>query len=397
VRTRLGLYAAADRAYRVVRRLRPDDPVGDARVILRIAWLQGYLERYANARRWVTRGLRRLEGVSGSAAAAQRAQLLACQARFAQEAGRAAVAMRWCRRTIDATVGATTASAVAMACEAGAEAEKILGWGHLYGGKLDAAASHLVRALSLYESVGDLSGQASVLNMMGASAYWRGEWVDALGLYERARDLVGRTGNAVMQAFCTNNIGEILCDQGRLDEADALFRQAVRVWQAAGHRSRVAYAKTNLARVALRAGRYADALARYEEAKAESIDVGADGDVLESDARIAECLVALGRWAQALALAETGLDHSRTFGAAPPQRALLHRVRGTALMRLGDLGAARASLEASLDAGRVRHDDYEIALTLQVMSDLAERELGERDIELDAESRSILDRLGVIA
>jgi tetratricopeptide (TPR) repeat protein len=200
-----------------------------------------------------------------------------------------------------------------------------------------------------------------------------------------------------MQAFCTNNIGEILCDQGRLDEADALFRQAVRVWQAAGHRSRVAYAKTNLARVALRAGRYADALARYEEAKAESIDVGADGDVLESDARIAECLVAHGRWAQALALAETGLDHSRTFGAAPPQRALLHRVRGTALMRLGDLGAARASLEASLDAGRVRHDDYEIALTLQVMSDLAERELGERDIELDAESRSILDRLGVIA
>jgi tetratricopeptide (TPR) repeat protein len=396
VRTRLGLYAAADRAYRAARRHLGADPVVDARLMLRIAWLQGYLERYANARRWVTRALRRLDGVAGAAAAGQRAQLLACQARFAQEAGRISAAMRWCRRTIEATAGATSEAALAMACEAGAEAQKILGWGHLYTGRLDEATPHLARALALYEAVDDLSGQASVLNMMGASAYWRGEWPEALGLYERARELVGRTGNAVMQAFCTNNIGEILCDQGRLDDAERLFRQAVRGWQAAGHRSRVAYAKTNLARVALRADRYADALALYEEAKAESLDVGADGDVLESDARIAECLLAQGLWAQALALAETGLDHARSLGDSPPQSALLHRVRGAALLYLGDLGGARASLEASLDAGRVRHADYEVALTLQVMADLSERENGERDIDLDAESRVILDRLGVV-
>lgn len=395
-RTRLGSYAAADRAYRHARRLLDGDPVGDARVMLRIAWLQGYLERYANARRWVSRAVKALDGVEGSAAAAQRAQLMAGQARFSQEAGRPLAAMRWCRRAIDAMSGVASAPHLAMACEAGAEAEKILGWGHLYGGRLDEATPHLERSLALYESIDDLSGQASVLNMMGASAYWRGEWVEALALYERARDLVGRTGNAVMQAFCTNNIGEILCDQGRLDDAERLFRQAVRVWQAAGHRSRVAYAKTNLARVALRAGRYADALALYEEAKAESLDVGADGDVLESDSRIAECLLALGLWGQALALAETGLDRSRSLGDAPPQNALLHRVRGAALMWLGELDAARASLEASLAAGRVRHADYEIALTLQVMADLAEREHGERDIDLDAESRSILDRLGVV-
>lgn len=396
VRTRLGLYAAADRAYRTARRLLGADPVTDARLMLRIAWLQGYVERYANARRWVTRALHRLDGVAGSAAAGQRAQLLACQARFSQEAGRLTAAMRWCRRTIAATSGATSEAALAMACEAGAEAEKILGWGHLYTGRLDEAAPHLTRALALYEAVDDLSGQASVLNMMGASAYWRGEWTVALSLYERARDLVGRTGNAVMQAFCTNNIGEILCDQGRLDDAERLFRQVVRVWQAAGHRSRVAYAKTNLARVALRANRYGDALALYEEAKAESLDIGADADVLESDARIAECLLAQGLWGQALALAETGLDHARSLGGSPPQSVLLLRVRGAALMRLGDVDGARASLEASLDAGRVRHADYEVALTLRVMAELAEQVDGERDIDLDAESRTIFERLGVI-
>jgi hypothetical protein len=64
-------------------------------------------------------------------------------------------------------------------------------------------------------------------------------------------------------------------------------------------------------------------------------------------------------------------------------------------MRLGDLDGARSSLQASLDSGRVRHADYEVALTLQVMADLSERERGARDVQLDLESRSILDRLGV--
>jgi tetratricopeptide (TPR) repeat protein len=390
VQTRLGAYVRADRSYRAARRLRRDDPIADAGLALRIAWLQGYLERYVNARRWVSRALRRLDGVAGVDADIQRAELLACQARFAQEAGSLRSAVRWCRRAIDAGDAAGADVAVA-------EAEKILGWANLYNGRNVEATPHLERALARFELLGDLSGQASVLNMMGASAYWLGDWSRALDLYSKARDLVGRTGNAVMQAFCTNNIGEILCDQGRLEEAERLFRQALRVWQAAGHRSRVAYAKTNLARVALRAERHSDALRLYEEALAESSDIGAHADVLESDARIAECLLGQGRWAQALALAESGLDDAQTLGGSPPQTVLLERVRGAALLQLGDVARARASLEASLAEGRVRHADYEIALTLQVMADLSEHEDGDRDIDLDAESRAIFARLGVVS
>ena len=64
-RGRTGSYLPAASAYRAARRLVRDDPVAEARLVLKLARVQGWSDRYATALRWITRGLHLLDGVEG--------------------------------------------------------------------------------------------------------------------------------------------------------------------------------------------------------------------------------------------------------------------------------------------------------------------------------------------
>ncbi len=65
-RNRSGEYTAAAAAYRAARRLIGDDTVSEARLMLKLARVQGWLDRYGNALRWISRGLRVLERSTGA-------------------------------------------------------------------------------------------------------------------------------------------------------------------------------------------------------------------------------------------------------------------------------------------------------------------------------------------
>jgi tetratricopeptide (TPR) repeat protein len=233
-------------------------------------------------------------------------------------------------------------------------------------GRLDDPANYR-RALTLFEELGDLPSQASVLNMMGGFAYETGRWNEALDLYGRAQETVQRTGNDVMDAFCRNNIGEIALEQGHLDEAADLFEMAGRMWRAAGYRSVAATAMCNFGRVARARGDFDEARGLFEAAQAEAQHVGGHAEVVEVASRLADCLFASGRTEEALTLAESSLLRSKAQGGVAPQVALLQRVRGLALWHRGEWAAAGEALHLSLDAARNRSADYEVALTLDAM------------------------------
>ncbi len=55
--------------------------------MLKLAQAQGWLDRYSNALRWITRALRILDGAEDPEAQRQRAQLLAWYGRFCQDRG----------------------------------------------------------------------------------------------------------------------------------------------------------------------------------------------------------------------------------------------------------------------------------------------------------------------
>jgi len=389
VRERLGEYARAGTAYRAARKLVPGDPVAEARLLLKQGWIPDRSGRFTEALRWIGRGLRRLEGVTGQAAARQRAQLTVWYAAERQAQGRHAEAIRWCRRAVAEAEAAGERDALA-------HAYYLLDWALVDVGKSEEAG-YSEAALSIYEELGDLSGQATVLNNMAGFAYLRGRWPEAMERYRRAREASTKAGDSVNAAVPAAGIAEILLEQGRLEEAEALLREALRVWRAAGHWWGIAYATLNLGRVAARAGDADRARSLLEEARDGFLRGGAASFALESDARLAEAWVLDGRGDEALPRVTELLEREVSEGGSATHGPFLQRIRGHALMQLRDLTGAREALEESLRLGRSGTAAHEVALTLLALADLASLEERPLPAGVEAEARETLHSLGIVS
>jgi len=388
VRDRMGAYREAAEAYQAVRRLVAGDPVAEARLMLKISWSQAWLSRYSNALRWITRGLQVLDDIESETASSQRAELMVAYARFLQEQGRHDRAIQWCKKSIAEAARSGNKKALA-------DAHRFLDWAHFdLGQRGDATSSR--EALRLYEEIGDLAGQDAVLNNMGIVAFWQNDWDEAVRLWRRAEEIADKIGNPVDAAYTMCNIAETLAEQGHLDEAETNLREAMRLWQGAGYRGGAAYAKIHLGRVAARSGRFDEAMRLLDEARKESRDVGSDVEVLEAEVRIAECHVLRAEPEAALESVRSASELARSIGGIAVQTPTLERMRGYASMQLGDLEGARLAFDESLRAARARGAQYEIALTIRGVIELAKVTGEPVDAETTKEADSILERANIV-
>lgn len=385
---RVGSYQDAGTAYRSSRRLLAEMPIREARLLLKESWVPYRSGRFSQALRWITRGLKLLEGREGPEAGSQRAQLMVWYASSRQAQGRNRDAVRWCERAIAEAEQAGDQDALA-------HAYYILDWVYHSMGRPDLA-THSPKALAIYEDLGDLGQQSAVLNNMGANAYYEGRWKEALDLYARGREVDQKAGDDVNAAFGTLNIAEILSDQGHEVEAERNLREALRVFRAARDVSGVAYALGSLGRLASRIGQYEEAMNLFAQAREGFVHVGEERQVVETDARVAECHLFRGDGEEALAKAGETLARADALGGVAAQSPMLHRIRGLALMQLGRLDEAGPALEESLAAARSRRAGYEIAQTLRALGGLARLKGIPPDSEQGAEADELIAGLGII-
>jgi len=350
--------------------------------------MQGWLGKYSTALGWVRRGLNTLEDCATEEAAIQRSELLAWYANFSVKEGKHHQAIRWCRSAIQSASDSGNKSALA-------QAYLVLDWALAELGTLEQP-ENFERALTLYEELDDLPGQSAILNNLGEVANLQGRWSDALTYYERARDAFWRSGNPVRLAFATYNVAEIQMEQGLFPEAEKLFRESWRIWQAAGFRSGICDAKSGIARLLARSGRFDEAAELFDEARADAVAIDAQQQVLEIDTRIIECHLMRGEFESVIGRVEHVLDAAKSLGGVSPQVPALYRLRGYALMILERLVEAREAFLTSLEAARVRHADYEVALTQGALVRLGSID-GVPEAEDKAEANAVLARLGVIA
>lgn len=388
VQERLGDYTRAVRAYSTARKLVPHHPAQAARLLDKQSLMAEHSGNFSQALRWLSQGLKLLTMVDGPEQVGMRAKLMGGYGAVRLEQGQIREAIKWARRAI---AEAETTEEKAALAQAYLTLDIAL---TEVGEPADAPYAHL--ALSLFEQLEDLAGEANTLNNMGAEAYWRGRWDEARDLFERSQRARERMGDEVNAADGLNNVAEILSDQGRLAEAEALFRTTLRVRQAFNHRIGLAYAWSNLGRVAYRSGRNAEAMAFLEQARSEFAELKMAHEVLETDARIAECLLFGGQWEEAQEVIERALIEANQVGGTTAQAPMLYRLRSWASIQAGKPAEAAADLAISLQHGRARGADYEVALTLNVRSALV-RVLGENPDPLEeAEQHEILSRLGVV-
>ncbi|HLX20281.1 MAG TPA: tetratricopeptide repeat protein [Gaiellaceae bacterium] len=388
VRVVLGEFEAAADSYRRSRRHLSADPVEHARLMLKHALIHWRVGHYAQALRWLSRGIRLLEGRDDNAALRERADLYSWRAVVKQKQGHPHETIEWCRLAIDAAEESG-------AREPLARAYYMLDWSFAALGRFEEAV-YSPRALEIYEELGALERQAIILNNLGVLAHRQGRWDAAVELYERAQQAWESVGDRWSASFATANRGELLLEQGRLDEAEPLMKDSLRIARATASGPRIADAAGYYGRLLARLGRFDEAEALLTEALHQHSLDGDHEEELETEARIAEALLFRGEAPEeALALAERTLDRARSYEGIFALIPTLQRVRGLALMELGRLAEASDALTEALARARDCAAEYEIALVLDALAALAGSRGGETTV-IERERDEILGRLKVV-
>jgi class 3 adenylate cyclase/tetratricopeptide (TPR) repeat protein len=378
-----GMYREAEDAYRQARRCFRGDPKEQQPLFRKEGVIRERLGQYTQALRWYGRGLRSSDGAS--VRHANELRLAYAGVRFRQ--GRYADCARSCRQVLQAAEAAGDRASLAHAYYLLDHAHTMLG--------TNQAGQYRALALPIFEELGDLVGQANVLNNLGVAATMEGRWDEAIRCFERSKQAREKVGDVVGAATADNNIGEVLLDRGEFEEAEARFRDALRVWRGANYAVGVAVATSALGRSATRAGRFDEATSLLGDALESFREMGAESFVAETQARLAELRLFAGDGEGVLALVAETLPHSEAGGMVAVNT-MLHRLRGYALMRRREWDAARAAIDESLRLARSTSAEYEVALSLQARASLATA-TGEDPEPYLEESMPIFERLGIIA
>jgi class 3 adenylate cyclase/tetratricopeptide (TPR) repeat protein len=352
----LGEFAPADRSYASARRLVAQDVVADARLAVLQVKQATAMGRYRSALQRSTRTLAALDGVTGRAAAAQRARLLTWRGWVRYSQNRATEA-------IDLSMQGAAEARRAEDDEALAQAYLGLDSAYFDTGELEKA-TYSTEALAIYERIGDLGRQALMLNNMGVLAKERSEWDEARRLYDRARHLFEVTGDRAYETLVKFNVAEILSDQGHYREAEALLRDVIRVWRAAGAETDTAEAQRELARALARQGDHATALDLLADARTTQHEHGQQGEVLTTDLRRAEAMLLAGRSRDALDIADQIASKAEGTDGGTLLATGVARVHGWGRLQLGDREASAAQFREAYRLATERGDDFQATLAL---------------------------------
>jgi class 3 adenylate cyclase/tetratricopeptide (TPR) repeat protein len=381
-----GRYDDAAAAYRATRRRRRGDPIAEAELCRKEGWVRDRRERYAQALRWYTRGLRLLEAMpDDDRVAGLRARLVLARGAARLRQGRLRTSLPLLEEAAETARAAGDRATLA-------HAFYLLDWAHTDLGSPEAERFR-AQALPIFEELGDHHGRARVLNNLGVDAYQEGRWGEAVERYEDSLAANERVGDVIQVAIIQNNIAEIRCDQGRLDDAEALLTEALGTWRAAGYAVGVGVALGNLGRVATLRGSTDAAKGLLARARERFAAIGAEALALETDAHEAERLLVAGDHAAALALLGRVREDAKRLGGAPGLLAMLQRLAGCAKAQAGDREGARVRMHECLELARPVHAAYEEALALDALWVLGGPDAREARTLADA----IFDQLEVVS
>jgi predicted ATPase/class 3 adenylate cyclase len=384
VAERFADFPKAAHAYERAAALVGEDGAARARLALKRGVVHEREGEYEDAIASYEGGLATIENSPIEDGLAMRAQLEVAYAGIRHRQGQFAEAIELARQ------------AVPHAEEAGdqrelAHAYYLLDVAHTRLGRPDRSYRKL--ALPIFEEIGDLVGQANVLNNLGVDAYLEGRWSEALDAYLKSEALRRQAGDVVGTATQKMNEAEILLVQGHLEDAEPILQEAQRIWRAARFPLGVALATSYLARIAARAGRFEEAHELYEQALAGLEEIGSAAYLHETKAQLAECLVLEGRYREAEQLASDVLAEVTAAGQPGVVGAMLERLLGYAIHQGREPDRARPHFETSLKIARELSAEYEAALTLKAMADTGYP----HDGDAEGEYRELFSRLGVVS
>ena len=362
-------------------------PLREAHLALKLMRVDQRRGHYRNALRRASLGLRAVSGSTGPEAGAIRAQLQVQYAFCRVNQGRYADARRWAER------GLAEAEA-ANELKAQSRAHLVLHLVEAWLGQPDAE-QHGETALRISEQLGDLTGQAHMLNNLAMRRFYAGNWSEALPMFARAAESFRRVGDATNAANADYNRADGLVKQGRSDEALPLLESTLRVARAVDDEDLIALVRKEMGRAESRAGHVPVGLTLLEEARTQLTRLREPHEIVDADIASAEAHLLAGRPEQALALIERALAEAASIQAATLLPSA-YRVQAAALLASGEIAQAQAALAEGLRQSSSADVAHERGFLLAVAARIAVLRQDPGAAQLEHEASEALRSLGVV-
>jgi class 3 adenylate cyclase/tetratricopeptide (TPR) repeat protein len=375
--------AAFLEALRCVRGL----PLREAHLALKLMRVEQRRGHYSNALRRASLGLRAVSGSTGPEAGAIRAQLETQYAFCRVNQGRYADARRWAERALAEAEAANELKAQSRAHLVLHEVET---WS---GGS--TGEQHGETALRLSEELGDLTGQALMLNNLALRRIFEGRWPDGLPMLARAAESFRRVGDATNAANADYNRADVLVRQGRSYEALPLLENTLRVARAVGDEELVALVRKEMGKAQSRAGDLPAGLRLLEESRAQLAKLREPHEVVDADIASAEAHLLAGSPEKALALIERALLDAASIHAATLLPSA-YRVQAAALLAKGDVAQAQTALAEGLRRSSSPEVAHERGFLLAVAARIAVLRQDPGAAQMEQEAKAALASLGVV-
>jgi len=195
---------------------------------------------YEEAFAWLERGLGLLDG-DGSL---EGARIRLTGAGIHSRQGSHQSALDWCRAGLDTARRESSQIEVA-------HGTYLLGTIHWHLGHIDAMVACSRKSLDLYESLGDLAGQAKTLHNLGIACTESGAWRAALKHFRHAIELENRMGDVHAVAKTTNSLGVLMLHRGETSAAAKAYRRCLDIWKGIDFPIGIALVYSNLSEVCM--------------------------------------------------------------------------------------------------------------------------------------------------
>ena len=362
-------------------------PLREAHLALKLMRVEQRRGHYKNALRRASLGLRAVSGSAGPEAGAIRAQLQIQYAFCRVNQGRYADARRWAER------GLAEAEA-AHELKAQSRAHLVLHLVEAWSGG-PKGEQHGQTALRIAEELGDLTGQALMLNNLAGRRIFEGRWPDALPMFGRAAESFRRVGDATNAANADYNRADVLVRQGRSDEALPLLENTLRVARAVGDEDLVALVRKEMGKAQSRAGNVPAGLRLLEESRAQLVKLREPHEVVDADIASAEAHLLAGSPDMAIALIERALLDAASIHAATLLPSA-YRVQAAALLATGEVAQAQTALAEGLRQSSSPDLAHERGFLLAVAARIAVLRQDPGAAQLEQEAHAALGSLGVV-
>ena len=293
---------------------------------------------FAKAFRQIAAGRRALSGAEDITAIGARAGLSALSGTLLIGQQRAGDALKEANRAIEEAQTSDNPKALARAFQVKGVANMLL-HGSDQSGSLNTATD-------LFRSLKDLPGVASVTNMLGAEAFYAGDWRRAIDFYEESCLAYFQTGDDAGAALASANMGEIFVLQREHKKAIELLREASRTLRACGEMEQLPFVDIQWAKARLGAGQSVDALSLLDRIVDTAGELGQKRN--KNEAQMLGCLALLDLGqadSAAYRLAEAGSDVAQ----ATDLGFLLTVIKIRIALASGDRPTAEAEAQLALD------------------------------------------------